>query len=326
MPIPRLDSLPGVMTAMARHTVMLKTGDLVPYGRAVLAGQGPLLYLAALQLARAGAPPTAILETAPHRNYHAATGHLGAALGGWRALAKGLAMIAGLRRAGIPILRGVSGLRAIGSRRIEQVAWNGGQLAADLLLLHEGVIPNTQISLALGLDHRWDDAQQCWRPVADEWGATTLPTIAIAGDGGGIVGAAAAAQSGRLAALDAASFLDKIDPAAARPARARPLRAALRRARAIRPTFLDALYRPAPSGAGAGRRRHRLPLRRGDGGPSAPCRPAWRARPEPGQGLHPLRHGALPRPHLRADRQRRDGRYPQEANRGNRRLPPPRAL
>ena len=52
-----------------------------------------------------------------------------------------------------------------------------------ICLLHEGVIPNTQISLALQLAHRWDDAQLCWRPVVDDWGRTSLPNIAIAGDG-----------------------------------------------------------------------------------------------------------------------------------------------
>ncbi|MBV8776383.1 MAG: (2Fe-2S)-binding protein, partial [Alphaproteobacteria bacterium] len=121
---------------------------------------------------------------------------------------------------------------------------NGGEIAADLLLLHEGVIPNIQISLALGLEHRWDAAQLCWRPVADEWGATSLPTVAIAGDGAGIAGAEAAALTGRLAALDAAALLDKLDPAE-RDRRARPIRKALKRELAIRP-LLDALYRPAP--------------------------------------------------------------------------------
>jgi hypothetical protein len=67
----------------------------------------------------------------------------------------------------------------------------------------------------------------------------------MGGVGGGIAGAEAASLSGRLAALDAAAFLDKLDPAE-RDRRARPLRAALRRELAIRP-FLDALYRPAPS-------------------------------------------------------------------------------
>ena len=56
----------------------------------MLAGQGPLLYLAAAQLARAGAPPAAILETTPHRNTtpRPATRRR---LAGRRALLKGLA-------------------------------------------------------------------------------------------------------------------------------------------------------------------------------------------------------------------------------------------
>ncbi len=174
-------TLPGVMTVGAAQ-ILLKTADLVPEGRAVLAGQGPLLALVALQLGR---------------------------------------------------------------ERLERVVWDGGEIAADHLFLHEGVIPNTQISLALQLAHRWDDSQLCWRPVVDDWGRTSLARIAIAGDGGGIAGAGAAALSGRLAALDAAAALGRIGEAE-RDRRAVPLRAGLARERAIRP-FLDALYRPADS-------------------------------------------------------------------------------
>ena len=242
VPIPGW-TLPGVMTAGAAQ-IALKTAGLVPAGRAVLAGQGPLIWLAAAQLLRAGAPPALILETASLSNYHLAAHLLPRVL--WparRALAKGLSLIREVKRAGIPIVRRVTGLRAVGGDKIERVAWNGGETSADLLLLHEGVIPNTQISLALQLDHRWDAAQFCWRPVVDDWGATALSTISMAGDGGGIAGAEAAALQGRLAALDAASFLDKIDPAE-RDRRARPLRRALKRELAIRP-FLDRLYRPS---------------------------------------------------------------------------------
>jgi NADPH-dependent 2,4-dienoyl-CoA reductase/sulfur reductase-like enzyme len=244
VPIPGW-TLPGVMTAGAAQ-IMLKTADLVPSGRVVLAGQGPLLWLVAAQLVRAGAPPALILETASLGNYHFAARRLPAVL--WparRALVKGIGLIREVKRAGIPTIRHVTGLAARGRDHLDTVVWNGGETQADLLLLHEGVIPNTQIGLALQLEHRWGAAQLCWRPVADEWGATALSTISIAGDGGGIAGAEAAALSGRLAALDAASFLDKIDPAE-RDRRARPIRAALRRERAIRP-FLDALYRPAPA-------------------------------------------------------------------------------
>src|SRR5437868_9635035 len=241
VPIPGW-TLPGVMTVGAAQ-ILLKTADLVPDGRVVLAGQGPLLYLAALQLARAGAPPAAFLETTPHENYHAALRNLGGVWAGRPALAKGFGWLLSLRRAGIPVRRGVRGLRAIGRAQVERVVWDGGEIAADHLFLHEGVIPNTQISLALQLDHRWDEGQSCWRPETDEWGRTSRPNMAIAGDGAGIAGAEAGILSGRLAALDAAATLGRIDEAE-RDRRAQPIRAALARERAIRP-FLDALYRPA---------------------------------------------------------------------------------
>ncbi len=151
----------------------------------------------------------------------------------------------GVRRAGVPVRRGVRGLRALGRVRLERIVWQGGEIAAEHLFLHEGVIPNTQISLALQLAHHWDEAQLCWQPSIDEWGRTSLPTIAIAGDGAGIAGAEAAALSGRLAALDAAAALGRIGEAE-RDRRVGPIRAELARERAIRP-FLDALYRPRDS-------------------------------------------------------------------------------
>src|ERR1700720_4722590 len=97
VPIPGW-TLPGVMTVGAAQ-ILLKTADLVPDGRAVLAGQGALLYLAALQLARAGAPPLALLETTPHENYHAGVRHRGGLWAGRRVLGKGLGLMLGVRRA-----------------------------------------------------------------------------------------------------------------------------------------------------------------------------------------------------------------------------------
>ena len=241
VPIPGW-TLPGVMTAGAAQT-LLKTADLVPEGRVVLAGQGPLLYLVATQLVRAGALPVAILETAPLDNYLDAARYLGSLWPGRRLLRRGLGWVAAIKRAGVPIRRGVRGIRAVGRRTVDRIDWEGGELAANHLLLHEGVIPNIQISLALQLRHEWDETQLCWRPALDAWGQTSLPNIAVAGDGGGIAGAEAAVLTGRLAALDAALWLGHIGEAE-RDARARPIRAALARERALRP-FLDRLYRPS---------------------------------------------------------------------------------
>jgi octopine oxidase subunit A len=243
VPIPGW-TLPGVMTAGAAQ-ILLKSSDLVPEGRVVLAGQGPLLYLIAAQLARAGATPIALFETAPLENYLEAIRPVARLWAGRRLLIKGLGLISAVKRAGIPIRRGVRGLRAVGRRRLERIAWENGELAADYLLLHEGIIPNVQVSLALQLRHEWDEAQLCWRPSLDAWGQTSLPNIAIAGDGGGISGAEAAVLSGRLAALDAGMWLGRIG-AAERDRRAAPIRVALDDERASR-RFLDPLYCPAPS-------------------------------------------------------------------------------
>jgi NADPH-dependent 2,4-dienoyl-CoA reductase/sulfur reductase-like enzyme len=243
VPIPGW-TLPGVMSAGAAQ-ILLKTGDLVPEGRAVLAGQGPLLYLIAAQLARAGAPPIALFETTPLENYLKAARLAGSLWRGRRMLLKGLRLTLAVKRAGIPVRRGVRGLRALGNRRLERIAWEGGELAADHLFLHEGVIPNVQVSLALQLRHGWDEAQLCWRPALNPWGQSSLPNIAVAGDGGGIAGAEAAALSGRLAALGAAAQLGRLDETE-RDRRALPIRQALDRELALRP-FLDCLYRPAKS-------------------------------------------------------------------------------
>ena len=243
VPIPGW-TLPGVMTAGAAQ-ILLKSSGLVPEGRVVLAGQGPLLYLVAAQLARAGAAPIALFETTPLENYLAAIRPLAGLWAGRRLLIKGLRLVSAVKRAGIPIRRGERGLRAVGRRRLERVAWEDGELAADYLLLHEGIIPNVQVSLALQLRHEWDEAQLCWRPCLDAWGQTSLPNIAVAGDGGGILGAEAAVLTGRLAALDAAMWLGHIG-AAERDRRAVPIRAPLDRERAFRP-FLDRLYRPSRS-------------------------------------------------------------------------------
>ncbi|MCK4867454.1 MAG: FAD-dependent oxidoreductase [Alphaproteobacteria bacterium] len=236
MPFPGW-TLPGVMTCGAAQ-IMLKAGGIVAEG-AVLAGSGPLLLLIATQMLAAGARIEAIVETTPTRNYLAALRHLPRALRAADYLRKGIAMTATLRRAGIPWYKGARGLQAIGADRVEALRFTAGgkphELACKTLLLHQGVVPNVQISRSLRLDHDWDAMQRAWRPRLNVWGETALPGIFVAGDGGGIVGAKASAIQGRLAGLRA------IDAPAGEAA---PLRRALSRELAIRP-FLDRLYRPA---------------------------------------------------------------------------------
>ncbi|MBB5695425.1 FAD/NAD(P)-dependent oxidoreductase [Muricoccus pecuniae] len=241
VPIPGW-TLPGVMGAGAAQ-ILLKTAGAVPQGPLVLAGQGPLTWLLAVQLLRAGAGPMTLLETGGKGALWDAF-RAGGLWTGRRLLTKGVSLVREAKRRGLRIVRGVRDLRAEGEGRVQRVRWAGGEIACDTLLLHEGVIPSTHVSRALGLEHHWDEAQRCWRPALDEWGATSHDLVAVAGDGGGIGGWEAATATGRIAALDAARRLGRLSAEEA-ARRAAPHRAQLAAALALRP-FLDRLYAPAP--------------------------------------------------------------------------------
>ncbi|WP_046115346.1 NAD(P)/FAD-dependent oxidoreductase [Aquincola tertiaricarbonis] len=239
-------TLPGVMTAGAAQ-ILLKTAQLVPTtGGLVLAGCGPLLYLLGWQYLRAGVEISAIVDTTDRADHRRALAHAAGALRGWRVLAKGLKLMTALRRAGVPFFTGATGLAVEGTDHAQALRFEAGgrshRIEAATVLLHQGVVPNTQFSWSLRAEHRWDEAQLCWTPQADAWGELSVPGIFIAGDGGGIGGALAAACQGTLAGLAAAAQLARID-AAERDRRAAPVRAELATQLAIRP-FLDALYRP----------------------------------------------------------------------------------
>ena len=243
VPIPGW-TLPGVMTVGAAQ-IALKTAGLVPSGSTWLAGQGPLLLLYAVQALRAGGRIAGILDlsdgTAPFR----ALRHLPHALRGGRDILKGLAWRREITQAGVPWLS-ASNLRAEGDGALNRIVFRAGgtehSRSADLLLLHDGVIPSLQITRALGCTHEWDDRLRCWKPVTDAWGVSSLANVLVAGDGAGIGGAQAAARSGRIAALQVAHLRGRIDERT-RDQVAGPLRAARARQLAVRP-MLDALYAP----------------------------------------------------------------------------------
>jgi len=237
-------TLPGAMTAGAAQ-IMLKSEALVS-DDAVLVGAGPLLYLVAAQMIDAGSPPRALVETQTLSDHLRAAGHFSSAIKGWRALAKGLGLLARIRRAGVKRHTACTDIRLEGNGRVEAVTFRSGSrnhtIACSLALLHQGVVPNTQISRALRLDHRWDAAQFCFRPVVDPWGQSSNPAVSIAGDGAGIGGAKAAESAGILAALNAASRIGMLDTAE-RDQLAADARRDLESHLAVRP-FLDALYAP----------------------------------------------------------------------------------
>ncbi|MCP4562315.1 MAG: FAD-dependent oxidoreductase [Bosea sp.] len=241
-------TLPGVLTVGAAQ-ILLKTADSVPEKPVWIAGCGPLPLLYMTQLLAAGGRIAGFLNTTPRGRVGTALRHLPQGLGRLGDLIKGLSWSLALRRAGVPIIRHVTELRAEGEGRLQRLRYRteAGQEAevpAEVLLVHEGVVPNIHAPLALGCAVRWHASQRCYVPVLDAWGESSQASIFVAGDGAGIGGAEAAEPRGRLAALRVAAKLGRLDEATAETAAA-PERSALSSALALRP-FLDALYAPRP--------------------------------------------------------------------------------
>ena len=235
-------TLPGVMTAGAGQ-ILLKASGLVPDGRTVIAGCGPLLWLIAWQYLNAGARIDAILETAGADR--AAAWRHAPAFAASPYFLKGLRLMFAVRRRA-RVVTNVIELRAEGRDRVEAIAFrtarSGEQrLPIDNLFLHQGVVPNVNLAMAAGIEHRWDDVQLCFSPVLDDEGGTAIPGIAIAGDGAGIAGAEAAQARGMLAGIAAVRALRPGVQAAAPEATVRARLARFKRGRA----FLDAYYQPA---------------------------------------------------------------------------------
>lgn len=231
-------TLPGVMTAGAAQTV-LKAQGLLPAGRTVIAGTGPLLWLLAAQILRAGGRLEAVLDTTPRANWLRALPHLpDFMLSPY--FAKGLALLREVRAK--VAVRKTRRIEAVGDDRLREVVCDGGRIPADLLLLHQGVVPNVNLALAAGAAHVWNERQLCFQPVLDDHCESSVAGIAVAGDGAGIAGGTAAAERGRIAAIAAVRALR---PEAAVPD-LQSVRQRLQREEMGR-AFLDCLNRPADS-------------------------------------------------------------------------------
>lgn len=235
-------TLPGVMTAGAAQ-IMLKSSGMVAAGRTVLAGCGPLLWLIASQYLRAGAQLEAILDTTPRANRLRAAPHvLPFVLSSY--FAEGLALVREVKR-DVRVIPAVTALRAVGEGKVSAVAYTRGaaaeeRIAVDNLFLHQGVAPNVNLAMSVGIEHRWDDVQLCWVPVLDRNGGSSVDGIAVAGDGAGIAGAQAARWRGVLAGVAALRALGRSVADADEGAVLRAVALSLRGRR-----FLDELFRPA---------------------------------------------------------------------------------
>jgi bacterioferritin-associated ferredoxin len=217
-------TLPGVV-GLAAATIFLKAQGVVPGRRVAVAGAGPLLYVVAAKLVKARVEVVAVADLAGSAEWARALPPL---LARPDLLARGLAWRAALTRASVPVLPAHRVVAAEGGEALERVRiapLDGGDAEAfdcDALCVGHGLVPATEATRVFRAAHRYDRAAGGWVPVLDADRRTSVPLLYVAGDGGGVRGAAAAPASGRLAALAALSDLGLLGGRAHARARWRP--------------------------------------------------------------------------------------------------------
>lgn len=184
--------LPGVVTAGGMQVQLKETG-VPPQGPILLAGNGPLLLALAAQLAAAGNPPVAVLESArPWKTAWQQGRALVGALGCWSNVKDAVYYASQLARERVPYRSGCSlvsirqttdGLVAV-SQHHQGVC---REYLVQHLALHDGLLPNT-----IGLPAAAQSDRGC---------------IVHAGDCREVLGAVAAIDDGRRAAQQVARHL-----------------------------------------------------------------------------------------------------------------------
>ncbi len=238
-------TLNGVMTAGAAQ-ILLKESS-IGVENAVFVGTGPLFYLVVHQYLEAGISVQAVVDTTPILNYWKALPHLPTALHKVSKLFEGWQWKRQISRSSVPLIKNIDQIRIVGSESVSGIDYRQKgrwqSLETNHVLLHQGVVPNINLSRAAGCDILWHPRQCCWHTRVDDWYQSTVSGISVVGDGVAIGGGIAACHSGRIAALGALARLGKITETT-RNAKAQDDRAALTAELRIRP-FLDTLFRPA---------------------------------------------------------------------------------
>lgn len=239
-------TLPGVMTVGAAQT-LFKDSALVPTSRPVIVGSGPLVYLFTRQLIAAGVDSAVLLDTGSRSiPIKAWKDLLPIVVSDPKPLIKGMSWLRTIRHSNIDHQYGVTSLTAKGENRLQSIEYsrNGKtfELEADLLLVHDGVMPNSHLAMAASCDHRWNDQQAYWRPVLDENGLSSQRNISITGDSAGIKGAESAQCSGQIIGWHVARKLGYIDDGRCRY-ETQGYRKKMHRINRLR-RFLDTCYPP----------------------------------------------------------------------------------
>jgi thioredoxin reductase/bacterioferritin-associated ferredoxin len=208
---------PGVI-GLGAATALLKSEGIPPGRRTLVAGSGPLLAAVAVGILEVGGAVAGVVDLAGPFDWLRGLPALAArpAL-----LARGLGWLRRLRRSRVPIFarHSVRRVERSGDSLVAEIeplgsAAPGRRIACDALAIGHGLTPASEITQMLRLAHVFNAGYGGWIARRDARMVTSRPDVFVAGDCGGVAGAAAAALQGRIAGLGAAHAVGRLDASA----------------------------------------------------------------------------------------------------------------
>ena len=168
-------TLPGVMSVGGAQTLLKQAA--LGADDAVFVGSGPLLYLTVWQYIKAGLAVRAVIDITGAEQWRSAIPFAPLALLQPDMLAMGRKWLRDIRQ-NTEVIKHVSAVEITGQSQAQGVSCtlsSGGKIDIDSnhIFLHQGVVPNVNLTMATGLDHQWDHQAHCWRPVTDVTGKSS---------------------------------------------------------------------------------------------------------------------------------------------------------
>lgn len=240
-------TLPGVLTAGAAQS-FVKEQAVLPGQRFVLAGNHPLLLVAAAQIHRAGGKVREVAFSRGLPNVREAVMGAAATVGHfrmmWELATSTVALLASgtrFRLRTLPVAaEGEDHVNAVrlAARNTDGSVRRSRRVEADTLVLGYGFQPSIELAKSIGCSLQWDSSAGGWVVAHNDHQLSSFPGVYVAGEPTGVGGAEESRAEGVLAGICAAAAGTAADPDPRLLAAARKqLKKARRFATAVRTLF-----------------------------------------------------------------------------------------